>query len=237
MPNRIVRENILTSERIDMLDYPAEVFYRRLMSRVDDYGLYDARPEILRATLYPLKVDRVREADISRWIATCEKAGLIVLYEAEGKKYLKLLNSQWERRSKPKYPMPKNEDLRTIANNCEQLSPLSLSLSLSDSLKNIPRPPPAAEQSFNVGKSFEAIWQRYPSKDGKKAAFRSFRASVKSEADAARITKALENYLVSDRVRKGFVKNGSTWFANWQDWVPSLAKQAVTIPKGEPIDI
>lgn len=61
---------------------------------------------MLRASLFPLRVDRVREADISRWIAACEKAGLIVLYEAGGKPYLKMLDTRWEARSKPKHPIP-----------------------------------------------------------------------------------------------------------------------------------
>lgn len=115
MPNRIVREGILTSERIEQLDPPAEVFYRRLLSKVDDHGLYDARAAILRASLYPLRLDRVREADCSRWIAACVKAGLIVLYEAAGKPYLKVLNTQWQARSDPKYPLPPPES------NCVQL--------------------------------------------------------------------------------------------------------------------
>jgi hypothetical protein len=106
MPTRLLREGILSSDRVELLDPPAEVFYRRLMSKVDDHGLYDARPSVLRASLYPLRIDRVREADISRWIAACEKAGLIVLYEADRKPYLMLLNTGWEKRSKAKYPLP-----------------------------------------------------------------------------------------------------------------------------------
>lgn len=106
MPTRLLREGILTSEAVDSLDAPAEVFYRRLMSKVDDHGLFDARPSILRASLFPLRTDRVREADISRWMAACQKAGLIVLYEADGKPYLCLLKTGWDKRSKPKYPLP-----------------------------------------------------------------------------------------------------------------------------------
>ena len=99
MPVRLWREGILSSERVDSLDAPAEVFYRRLMSKADDHGLFDARPSILRASLYPLRVDRVREADISRWIAACEKAGLIALYQHDGKPYLQMLDTRWTARS------------------------------------------------------------------------------------------------------------------------------------------
>lgn len=114
MPNRIIREDILTSESVDALDPPSEVFYRRLMSKVDDHGLYDARPAILKSHLYPLRHDRVREADITRWMAACQKAGLIVLYSHDGKPYLQMLKTKWKARSEPKYPLP------TSARNCTQ---------------------------------------------------------------------------------------------------------------------
>jgi uncharacterized phage protein (TIGR02220 family) len=113
MPTRLLREGILSSERVDQLDWQSEVFYRRLMSKVDDHGLYDARLSMLRSSLYPLRVDRVREADIARWMATCQKAGLIVLYEADGKPFLKMVDTNWKTRSDPKYPLPPD-------NSCKQ---------------------------------------------------------------------------------------------------------------------
>ena len=106
MPTRLLREGILDSDRVNSLDWAAEVFYRRLMSKVDDHGLYDARPSMLRASLYPVGTDRVREADISRWMAACQKAGLILFYEAGGKQYLKMLDTRWQVRAEPKYPLP-----------------------------------------------------------------------------------------------------------------------------------
>lgn len=123
MPNRIIREGILSSDRIDQLDAAAEVFYRRLMSRVDDHGLFDARTSMLRASLYPLRVDRVREADIARWIAACEKAGVIALYTHESKPYGQMLDTRWQARSEPKYPLPPWGDKPPIApaNSCAQL--------------------------------------------------------------------------------------------------------------------
>lgn len=84
MPSRLLREGILDSEAVNELSFPAEVFYRRLMSVVDDFGRFDGRPSVLRSRLYPLRVESVREADISRWIAECEKAGLLVLYAVNG---------------------------------------------------------------------------------------------------------------------------------------------------------
>ena len=123
MPNRIIREGILSSDRIDQLDAPAEVFYRRLMSKVDDHGLFDARPAMLRASLYPLRVDRVREADIARWIAACEKAGVIALYTHESKPYGQMLDTRWQARSEAKFPLPPWGDKppSASANSCAQV--------------------------------------------------------------------------------------------------------------------
>jgi hypothetical protein len=107
MPNRILREGILTSERIERLDWAEEVFYRRVMSVVDDYGRYYARPALLRSACYPLHLDRVTEADIQTWLSACEQAGLIHVYEVDGKRYLELLDFRQQLRAKVcKYPDP-----------------------------------------------------------------------------------------------------------------------------------
>jgi hypothetical protein len=60
VPNRILRDNILTSEAVASLDWAAEVFYRRLHSIVDDYGRHEAGQQLLRAKCYPLQTDSVR---------------------------------------------------------------------------------------------------------------------------------------------------------------------------------
>lgn len=107
MPNRILREGILTSERVNNLGPAAELFYRRLMSVVDDYGRFDARPTLLRVSCYPLKIDSIREADISRSLAEAQSAGLIALYEVDGKPYLQMLDFRQQTRAKhSKYPHP-----------------------------------------------------------------------------------------------------------------------------------
>ena len=68
-------------------------------------------------------------------------------------------------------------------------------------------------------RKFEEIWKRYPNTIGKKAAKGHFVVSVKTEDDWLNINRALNNYLASERVKDGYIQNGSTWFNNWQDWV------------------
>lgn len=66
--------------------------------------------------------------------------------------------------------------------------------------------------------NFDLIWERYPKKVGKKDALRFFNSSVKSAEDFKCINRALDIYVNSERVRKGYIQDGSRWFRNWRDW-------------------
>jgi activator of HSP90 ATPase len=121
MPNRILREGIIDSERVNKLSWAAEVFYRRLMSVVDDYGRYDGRAEILRVRLYPLKIDVVSQKDIISWLKECIDAQLVRMYTVEGKTYIEILNfNQTIRIKKPKYPAPAPDSYIEIEEEKEQ---------------------------------------------------------------------------------------------------------------------
>jgi len=61
MPNRIIKESICTSNNLDSLLPEEEVFFYRLLVNCDDYGLMDARLSILRAKLFPLKLNKIKE--------------------------------------------------------------------------------------------------------------------------------------------------------------------------------
>jgi hypothetical protein len=113
MPNRMVREGILASDLVNKLTWAAEVFYRRLMSVADDFGRYDGRPEIVRAALYPLRLDKVSAADVDKWKAECAQAGLVSCYHVDGKEYIQIENfGQRLRVKKSKYPVPLTFDSR-----------------------------------------------------------------------------------------------------------------------------
>lgn len=116
MPNRILRDNILSSESVASLKWDEEVFYRRLMSIADDYGRHEAGHQLLRAKCYPLQTDHVRVADISRWMAACQKAGLILGYAKDGKDFLEICKFGQQQRSASKCPAPIATDI-----NCSQL--------------------------------------------------------------------------------------------------------------------
>ncbi|REK37077.1 MAG: hypothetical protein DWQ44_00040 [Bacteroidetes bacterium] len=116
MPNRVVREGILESERVSKLTWSSEVFYRRLMSIVDDYGCFDARVELLKVRCYPMVSGKVSNSDIEKWLNECVSAGLVRVYQVSGKNYLELLDfNQRLRQRIRKFPPP--DDGQQVADN------------------------------------------------------------------------------------------------------------------------
>jgi hypothetical protein len=85
-------------------------------------------------------------------------------------------------------------------------------------------------EGFDAEGRFEAAWEAYPEKSGKKAAIQHFIASVRSEEDFQSLMRAMGHYLKSPRVLKGFVQNGSTWFNNWKDWIEYTGE--IKLPSG-----
>lgn len=109
MPNRILRD-WTDSDRVDGLTVHAERFFTRLIMAVDDYGRYSADPRLLKARMFPLRLEQTKEADIVKWLNECWTSGLVLLYEVSGKKYLQIEEfGQRLRIKREKYPCPPND--------------------------------------------------------------------------------------------------------------------------------
>lgn len=106
MPNRYIREDAIESEPVNDLTWQGEVFWRRLLNRVDDFGRFSAHPELLRASLFPLQLVKVSAQDIDRLLVECEEKGLLYTYTVGAKRLLVM--NKWEqgRAKESKYPEP-----------------------------------------------------------------------------------------------------------------------------------
>ena len=87
---------------------------------------------------------------------------------------------------------------------------------------------------------FDERWNRYPKKDGRKAARRHFAASVRTPDDLRNFDRALNNYIAkigAERIEPRYIKNGGTFFGNWTDftdWQPVAAQNIVfVVPREE----
>lgn len=131
MPNRILREGILTSPAVARLGWAEEVFYRRLHSVVDDFGRYYADAGMLRAACYPRQLNKVSDSDIGKWLRACVDAALVRVYPAEdGESYLEVLKfGQQVRAKKSKFP-----DMRSTCAADAQQVPGNARLDVSESV-------------------------------------------------------------------------------------------------------
>jgi len=110
MPNRMLRD-WTDSYAVNELDAGGERLFTRLIMKADDYGRFHADPRLIRSACFPLK-DEVRDTDISRWLAACQKAGLIRCYAGPlGREYLEIVGfNQRLRLKKPRFPAPPSND-------------------------------------------------------------------------------------------------------------------------------
>jgi hypothetical protein len=109
LPTRVLRDGILDSERVGDLSVLAELFYRKLMSVVDDYGRFELVLSVLRARLYSQRLDETSEDDIRGWVTECCTGDrpLVKCYSVDGKSYLEIQEfGQQLKAVKSKYPEP-----------------------------------------------------------------------------------------------------------------------------------
>lgn len=88
MPSSITLRNFVSSRAMSSLNDDTFRFFVLLLQVVDPFGRTEACPDLLRAKCYPLRMDRVKRADISRFIAECKDAELICLYKSDTKQVL-----------------------------------------------------------------------------------------------------------------------------------------------------
>lgn len=114
MANRVLRD-WTTSEKIDKLSPQAELFFVRLIMKADDHGCFHANPKLLKAALFPLR--EIHDRDISKWLAECVKSTIVQLYDAGGRKYLRIADfGQRLRNMVSKFPQPDDNPLTIVSN-------------------------------------------------------------------------------------------------------------------------
>jgi len=75
----LIDEHLVDDERLAALSRDAALFYLLLRLKIDDYGRFHAKPELLNSKLFPLRRD-IRHTDITRWTAECRTAGMLRCY-------------------------------------------------------------------------------------------------------------------------------------------------------------
>lgn len=220
MPNRILKESICTSDSIDGLSWFSEVLFYRLMVNCDDYGRFDGRIAVVKNRLFPLK-DDLTASTVKKGVQSLVNAGLVALYEYEGKPYLYLptWNAHQNVRAKhSKYPAPEDGEITSEF--------ICLQMNSNDS--KCPRNPIQSNtisESNSISESdtgaFARFWAAYPKKVGKKDAQKAF---AKVKVDVQILIDAVELQKKSSQWCKDggqYIPNPATWL-NQERWNDEL---------------
>ncbi len=207
MPNRILREGILTSPRIARLGWAEEVFYRRLHSVVDDFGRYYADPGMLRAACYPRQLSKVSDSDIGKWLTVLVEAALVRVYPAsDGERYLEVLDfGQQVRAKKSKFP-----DMPSVCVADAQQVPANAHLDVSVSVSEI-----------DLSGGFEDFWKTWPKSERKQDRKKCLEKwqSLGLHAVTARILADVETKKKTNKWAQGFIEAPEVYINNrrWED--------------------
>jgi hypothetical protein len=196
MPNRMLRD-WTQSDKVDQITAEGERFFTRLIMKADDYGCFWGDVRLLKANLFPLKLDKVREADISRWIAECVKAGLILFYQIEGKQYVQIVDfRQRLDKARAKFPLPNDSnEFPEVVNEF----PAEVELELEKKKKGSGAVAPTTHASNPRFLKFQAFIQEQASDVGK----------MKEPFTEDQFTKLLSKFTV-DTIQK-LVKDMHNW--------------------------
>ncbi len=80
MPNRNIRESIVTSETLEKCSAEAERLFFRLTVVADDTGRFNADSRVVLARCFPLFAGKWKPEKVGRWIDELAKHKAIVLY-------------------------------------------------------------------------------------------------------------------------------------------------------------
>ena len=241
MPNRILRDDIHRSDRIDKLSGEAEAFYYRLMVAADDLGRFDAHSASIGTKCYPLRVPPVtRMASFAEFMGKIEAllkelvdAKLVFLYDVGNERFGVFY--KWKQRlriMKKKFPDPPESVLAECApddsHNDGHTVRQGDGVNPNPNPKKNPKPKP---------EMFLAFWEVYPRKEGKIPAEESFNTAMQQSEDQQALLDTMLASLARQkrsqqwtRDRGMFIPHASTWL-NQKRWLDEGVK---TLPGASP---
>lgn len=101
MPNRMLRDGMIYSGRVNRVSATAEMLFVRIVLAADDFGLIEVDPHYLKSRCLPAR-DEIKAADVPALLAELMETELLLGYAEKGKNYAAV--DKWEQRRNAKYP-------------------------------------------------------------------------------------------------------------------------------------
>lgn len=234
MPNRIIKESIRTSKKVNNLSDFQFRFWIYLITYVDDYGRGSADPEILRGFVFPRRKG-ITEEQISQSLQALANSGMINLYEVDGESYFCFPN--WEthqqvRAKKSKFPAPDTNGYQMISGDIKcPRNPIQSNTNPNPNTN--PTRTRAREDEQDDG--FTAFWNAYPRKSGDiRQAYMAYLHALDTGATPDKLIEAINAQ--TDGVSPEdlhFLSSAEKWLRNrgWESKASLKSTKKETKPK------
>jgi hypothetical protein len=230
MPNRILRD-WTDSYLFRDLSCEAESLFARLIMKADDFGNFHGAGGAIGAICFPLGV----KINVQECVEELSRAGVITLYEVNGRKYLHINNfGQRLRNHTRKFPEPPNgTEKNTMTAPCQRIDnqmtapcqPNDRALSTLEKRieeKRIEENTIPPKSGRDIAGEFERFWEAYPDhrKTKKVSTQREWSMASFRLPPIEVILQALENHKASEEWQKEegkFVTSPLNWISE-QSW-------------------
>ena len=196
MPNRILKESICTSENIDSLKNDEEILFYRIIVNCDDYGRMDARLPIIKAKCFPLKVDKIKDKELIKWLNALIEKELTILYQIGDRTYLQM--TTWEkhqqiRAKRSKFPGISDGGIGLKSYNIKRNQMKSnVPVIQSNPIQSESNPNPIQS---SLEADFEEFWKLYPKRVNKAKALKQWIKLMDSKKwDKEQLLQCATNY-------------------------------------------
>lgn len=212
MPNRIIREGINDSERLNDCTPDEEVLFYRLLVVADDFGRLDARPTLIKARCFPLKNHTPEK--IQGWLVGLHEKRLLRLYTVGDKSFIQL--DKWQQRVRAnasKFPEPPPDD--------GQLSVIGPSSVKHRGNGHGHKKAPQTLKGTRM--DLEVLPQPWI----------LFCATARPELDPAATFEQFRDYWIA---KPGSAGRKLDWAATWRNWVRQTTAKKGAAPKVDPFE-
>lgn len=229
----------------------APTLYKGMENFCDDFGNIEGSHKTIKALVFP-----AHDIDIDPLINELLQHEMLIQYIVNGRNYYHLRtfleDQKIDKRGQPRCPEYKEystspADHSTTPPESPPLPPTPTDVREGKggegSGKELKQNPlfyeveilPSLKPSDLIDQNlaFEIAWKAYPVPNGKKAAKRHFKDTVKTKADWIRQIKAFNyygDYVVAQNKNGGKRRwqDGSTFFNNWEEWAEKADKEEMT---------
>jgi hypothetical protein len=235
MPNRNIRESIVTSKTLEKCSSDAERLFFRLTVIADDAGRFNADPRVVLARCFPLFAGKWKSSRVVPWIDELARHEAIVLYTnatndqfgyfPNWKKYQRVYGHD------PKFPDPK-DCTRVMPHSAAESRTVREVPALNLNEKEKGNEKGNEKEKENGAGTFERFWEAYPRKVGKGQAERAFLKLNPDPQLLDRMLQAIGRQKQTPQWLKDggeFIPHPSTWL-NGKRWEDELVAQVGQAP-------